>query len=381
MQIASLQQAIRQEGVDGWLFCGFHHRDSLADRLLGIPPDAVNTRAWFCHIPAQGRPERIVHAIEASILDSIQGTVDEYTSRDELEQLLSRYAGTRVAMNTSEELPVISFLDAGTATTLGGIGVTIISAAGLIQRVTSLIDERGRESHRRAGIGLFEIIDETWRRLASIDRSSDLPTEIEVQRWMTAELATRQLETDHPPIVAAGQHSANPHHTPLSDAPIPRNSVVQFDIWAKESNGIYADISWVGYTGTSPGIDERNLFQAVTEARDSAVSYMKQQFDAGAEVTGAAVDRHVREVIARLGYTHGIKHRTGHGIDTTCHGSGVNLDSIEFPDRRLLLQGSLVSVEPGIYLDRIGMRTEIDVLIDGDPAIIAPEPQTSLLTF
>ena len=43
----------------------------------------------------------------------------------------------------------------------------------------------------------------------------------------------------------------------------------------------------------------------------------------------------------------------------------MNLDSVEFPDHRRLREGSCFSIEPGIYLDRFGMRTEVDGIVRG----------------
>jgi Xaa-Pro aminopeptidase len=58
----------------------------------------------------------------------------------------------------------------------------------------------------------------------------------------------------------------------------------------------------------------------------------------------------------------------------------VNIDSVEFPDDRLLLDGSCFSLEPGIYFERFGMRTEIDVYIkDGQPVISGKKRQFELL--
>ena len=82
------------------------------------------------------------------------------------------------------------------------------------------------------------------------------------------------------------------------------------------------------------------------------------------------MDRKAREIIGSAGYSPGLKHRTGHGIDTEVHGSGVNMDSVEFPDSRLLLEGSCFSLEPGIYFPDYGMRTEVNVYIrDGKPHV------------
>jgi Xaa-Pro aminopeptidase len=62
------------------------------------------------------------------------------------------------------------------------------------------------------------------------------------------------------------------------------------------------------------------------------------------------------------------------------HGYGVNLDSVEFPDHRRLREGSCFSIEPGIYLDRFGMRTEVDGIVrEGRLALTGSPPQGRLL--
>ena len=73
------------------------------------------------------------------------------------------------------------------------------------------------------------------------------------------------------------------------------------------------------------------------------------------------------------------------------HGFGANLDSVEFPDPRRLLEGACFSVEPGVYLPGLpgfprgagfGVRTEVDVYIAGmRPVVSGGRPQTEPLTL
>ena len=58
-----------------------------------------------------------------------------------------------------------------------------------------------------------------------------------------------------------------------------------------------------------------------------------------------------------------LMHRTGHNIGHTCHGIGANLDDFETHDVRCLLSGTIFSIEPGIYIDKYGVRLEYDVHI------------------
>ena len=110
------------------------------------------------------------------------------------------------------------------------------------------------------------------------------------------------------------------------------------------------------------------------------MEFIDRKLGEGNAPTGAEVDERVRSVLFEAGYGAAIRHRTGHGIDTECHGSGVNLDSIEFPDRRRMLEGSCFSVEPGLYFPRFGLRTEIDVYIaKGRSRVSGKERQRDML--
>jgi Xaa-Pro aminopeptidase len=186
-------------------------------------------------------------------------------------------------------------------------------------------------------------------------------------------MAKRKLRTDHPPIVAAGANTADPHYDfSGTGAPIREGDVIQFDLWAKEEAeaSIYGDISWIGVFASSPPPELEKAFDALIAAREGAWRFIEAELSAGRPVSGAAVDGKTREILHGLGYREARNHRTGHGIDTECHGSGVNMDSVEFPDRRRLLEGSCFSLEPGIYFSGFGLRTEIDVYISrGRPVI------------
>ena len=51
-------------------------------------------------------------------------------------------------------------------------------------------------------------------------------------------------------------------------------------------------------------------------------------------------------------------------------GHAVNLDDFETHDTRALLPGLAVTVEPGVYLGHLGVRSEVNVLITEDGAVV-----------
>ena len=119
----------------------------------------------------------------------------------------------------------------------------------------------------------------------------------------------------------------------------------------------------MGFTGKEADIPDKfsKLFAIIADGRDAAVAYIQDNINKG--VCGRDVDDACRKVIEKAGYGQYFTHRTGHSITTDGHGSGPNIDNLETEDNRLLQEGHLFSVEPGIYMDDCGLRTEINVLI------------------
>ena len=84
MNLTEIQAALRDGGQECWLFYDHHHRDPIAYRVLGLPPNMLVTRRWFYLIPAQGEPVKLVHRIESHHLDSLPGSKMEYSAWQEL---------------------------------------------------------------------------------------------------------------------------------------------------------------------------------------------------------------------------------------------------------------------------------------------------------
>src|ERR1035438_6182145 len=73
MNLTAIQSALREQGLDAWLFADFRHSDAIAYRVLGLEGSGLCTRRWYYLVPATGEPVKLNHAIEPGKLDALPG--------------------------------------------------------------------------------------------------------------------------------------------------------------------------------------------------------------------------------------------------------------------------------------------------------------------
>jgi Xaa-Pro aminopeptidase len=358
LDIAAIQRALRRERLDGWLLYDFHGSNPIASRLAGLTGGThMTTRRWFYLIPGNGEPRGLVHAIERQNLDALPGRKTEYAGRRALETGLTWLLGgmTTIAMEYSPEcaIPYLSRLDAGTAESIRRRGVDIRSSGDLVQEFEASWDEAQLSSHKAASDVLYRIKDRAFGMVAEALRTGNRLTEYGVQQQMAGWLEQEGLVTDSPPVVAAGANAGNPHYLPTAERhqPIGTGEVLLLDLWAKQTRpgAVFADITWVGFTGRSIPDEPRRAFATIAEARDSAVALVERASHGGHDLRGWEVDQAARSVLERAGYEDHILHRTGHSLGEQVHGNGVHLDDFETHDDRRVLPGAGFTIEPGLW--------------------------------
>ncbi len=387
--IRAMQEALHRLSVPAWLFYGFQRIDPLALRILDFPEDAHISRRWFYLVPAQGQPRKLVHRIESSQLDHLPGTKRVYLRWNELGSELARLLKRvdRVAMQYSPGcgIPYVSRIDAGTVELVREQGVEVVSSANLIQLFEAVLTPRQAEQQPRTAHTLTRIVNDTFRQTAEAVQAGDSICEYDVQQKILEAFGYHGLVWDHPPIVAVNRHSGNPHYSPPAKGSgrIRSSDFLLIDLWARpeETSSVYADITWTGVLGPTVPAPIQEAFEITRRARDQGVEFLGSCLSAGREVQGWEVDDQVRGVIERAGFGEFFIHRTGHNIGREVHGNGVNFDNLESHDTRAVIPGVLCSLEPGIYLEAFGVRSEINVLACDEGIEVTTPPQAHVLTF
>lgn len=392
-RIKEIQAALKQQGLDGWLFYDFRGSDILIPRILKSGRMG-GTRRWFYYVPANGEPVKVVHAIEPGQLDSLPGKKLIYREW----QLLKAQVGhamfpngkpkrlSRIAMEYSpnNDIPYIARVDAGTIELVRSLGVKIESSADLVQQFEAVWTPDQLAMHTAAATKMQKVILETFAEIKRRINENIPTTENDVQQFMVKRYGEVGLNPS-PMDVSVNANAASPHYFPMpgKGAPIKRGDLVLIDTVSKVANkqrAPAADLTWVGYVGETVPEEYVKVWNIVYDAQQSAYRAIRDAFKNGRPITGAQADDISRGVIRKAGYADQFLHRTGHSIGEEGHGNGANIDNLETRDSRRLISGTAFSLEPGIYLEgKFGIRSEIDVYIDGRDVIITAPHQTEII--
>ncbi len=381
MDIERIQNLLQENRLTGWLLADFQGTNGIACRVAGI--EGLITRRWFCFLPAKGEIVWIHSRVEPGLFSGRPGRLRAFTGYESMDQLLRETlpASGRVAMEYSPggELPTASRVDAGTLERIRQLApnLEIVSSARLLQAYLARWSELGLAAHRRAAGHLARLKDEALDRVARSLAAGTPITECSLQEFLSAQFQRLGLVTNHPPIVATDEHAGDPHFapTPGQDRPIGADAVLLLDLWAKESGpeAIYADMTWMAWTGRQIPAEIQHAWEAVRDARDAALLLIQDRFRPGKRVEGWELDRAARDLIESRGYGEAFVHRTGHSLGLEDHGDGANLDDLESHDTRPMLPGTGFTIEPGVYLPSFGIRSEIDVFLGPDgPEVTTP---------
>jgi Xaa-Pro dipeptidase len=388
LPVLEVQRALVDERLDGWLLYDFQGSNPIASRLSGLAAaKKMTTRRWYYLIPAKGEPRGLVHAIERHNLDGLPGEKQPYAGRDRLEDGLRGllHGMKRVAMEYSpgNNIPYISRVDAGTIEAVRDLGVEVVSSGDLVQRFEALWSAEALASHRTASDALYRVKDRAFALVRERLAAGTPLTEFDIQQAMIGWMEAEGLTSSDTPNVSAQENAGNPHYHPSAEVhrAIHRNEVLLLDLWGKlrEPGAVFADITWVGFTGGVVPEEYARAFAAARDGRDAAVNLVQSAARAGRELRGFEVDRACRTVVEQAGYGAEFIHRTGHSLGETVHGNGVHLDDYETHDDRRLIPGTGFTIEPGVYTSHFGVRTEINMFVDRQDAYVSGPLQREIV--
>ncbi|MGA2835945.1 MAG: Xaa-Pro peptidase family protein [Acidimicrobiales bacterium] len=155
-------------------------------------------------------------------------------------------------------------------------------------------------------------------------------------------------------IVASGENSAKPHARPGTRVLRPGDPVV-VDFGATY-DGYRSDMTRTFCLGGAPSGELATVFDVVAASQVAGVASVAPGVAAG------DVDRVCREVITAAGWGDRFEHGTGHGVGLDVH----ERPAVGAGSTAILEPGTVVTVEPGVYLPAVGgVRIEDTLVVTG----------------
>ena len=282
-------------------------------------------------------------------------------------------------------IPYLSRVDAGTIELVRSHGVEVVSSGDLIQRFEAVWDDAALATHRDASVRLYRIKDRALAFVrAALAAGRPSPSTTSSRRW-SRRSATRIWWPTAPRSSArrATPATRTTSPPPRRIAPIGRDEVLLLDLWGKRPSpgAVYADITWMAFTGpTVPaprpgGVDGRRRRprrrHRLRPGRHRRRADRPRLRSRRGRPPGADRRRLRRHVL----------HRTGHSLGQEIHGNGVHMDDYETHDDRRLVPGLGFTIEPGLYFDDFGIRTEIDMTVGLQQATVTGDIQRQIETL
>src|SRR4051794_29896427 len=216
--LTAVQGALQQLGLDGWLLYDFRGLNVLARRVVGLGGDAILSRRWFYFVPARGEPRKLVHRIEPHALDALPGGQQVYLRWQELEAGVGALVqgARRVAMEyvPRNANPYVSRVDAGTVELVRSFGVEVVPSGDLVQLFEACWDDEQWALHLEAAKHTRSAYDVAFGFIARSVKAGKQIRETDVQQVILDHFKNKKVVCDHPPIVAVGPHSGDPHYAP-----------------------------------------------------------------------------------------------------------------------------------------------------------------------
>lgn len=224
-----------------------------------------------------------------------------------------------------------------------------IPTKNFIEQIRIIKDKEEITNIKKAAQITTESLKEVLENLAPGMRELDIATEIAyTMRKKGAQKEAFDL------IVVSGHRGSLPHGKP-SEKKINEGELITIDIGAVYQN-YNSDITRTIILGKE-NEKQKEIYSIVLEAQEKALKALKPGLKA------KEIDALARQFIEEKGYAKYFGHNLGHGVGLDIH----ELPGVSFDNETILLPGTVITIEPGIYLPEVGgVRIEDTVLITED---------------
>lgn len=333
----TLLKVIEKENLDGILISSNEN----IFYLTGAPFVERNNINKLLYLSKDGNAHLVVTALDyQEVLDNVEG-VEVIKAENELLEEIKKFIGRRIGF----EEKTISY-----SVYLYLVNIAeLIPVSGYLERMREKKDEREiqliTEAQKITEKALIKGLEEFSNNMSEIELAAKLEY---FMRKFGAEGCAFNT------IVASGHRSVYPHGSPIRKR-IEQGENIVIDIGAR-LQGYCSDITRTVFFGR-PKKNIIEMYEAVVNAQEAVIKAIKPG------VEGRELDKIAREILKECGYDEYFIHGLGHGV-------GINVHEAPFINRKcdkILEVGNIITVEPGVYVPRVGgVRIEDLLLITSE---------------
>jgi Xaa-Pro aminopeptidase len=225
--------------------------------------------------------------------------------------------------------------------------VRLVPLKGLVEELREVKDKDEVRAMEASSNLMSDILVEVFRKLKTGATEKRIAWQIE---GLAREGGADSLA--FPSIVASGPNSALPHAVP-TDRRIREKEPITFDVGVK-LDGYCCDMTRTIFIH-GPALKLKKIYKAVRKAQLAGLAEVHPG------VASTRPDSTAREIIRQAGFGDYFGHSLGHGVGLATH----ERPRIGPENPVKLKEGMVVTVEPGIYIPRLGgVRLEEMVVIE-----------------
>jgi Xaa-Pro aminopeptidase len=224
--------------------------------------------------------------------------------------------------------------------------IELVATSGIVESIRYVKDQSEIENLRKAA----QIADEAFTEILNYIKVGVSEKDIERElQYLIKKKGADNLA--FPIIIASGKNSSLPHAIP-SEKLIESGDFITLDFGAMYK-GYRSDMTRT-IVMVQPSEKQKEIYNLVYAAQELGLQAVK------ADVLGSTPDTCARGCITEAGYGTNFAHGLGHGV-------GLDIHEEPFLSQncvRILKEGNVVTVEPGVYLPGWGgVRIEDTVLV------------------
>jgi Xaa-Pro aminopeptidase len=225
-------------------------------------------------------------------------------------------------------------------------GKKLIAVAGIVEHLRSVKDDAEIRTLNKA----FEISDRVFQKIIGLIKPG--MTELEISAEISYLHKKYGAENDSfDVIVASGARGSLPHGTATAKK-IHTGEFITLDFGCI-ADGYHSDMTRTIAVGT-PTAEMKKVYAVVLEAQQRACDAVRSG------ISSKRIDSIARKYIAAQGFGKYFGHSLGHGVGLEIH----ELPRVAPKSTEHLVNGNVITIEPGIYLPKkFGIRIEDTVVV------------------